>query len=50
MLIPTGGVNLENAVDFLQAGAVAVGIGSELTTGKPSVITKQAENLCRQLK
>jgi len=29
-LIPTGGVNLENAADFLAAGAVAVGLSSEL--------------------
>jgi len=29
-LIPTGGVSLENAADFLAAGAVAVGLSSEL--------------------
>jgi len=29
-LMPTGGVNLENAADFIRAGAVAVGIGSAL--------------------
>lgn len=29
-LIPTGGVNLETASDFLAAGSMAVGIGSEL--------------------
>jgi 2-dehydro-3-deoxyphosphogluconate aldolase/(4S)-4-hydroxy-2-oxoglutarate aldolase len=29
-LIPTGGVTPDNAIDFLKAGAVAVGIGSNL--------------------
>lgn len=29
-LIPTGGVTLENAKDFIQAGAIAVGLSSEL--------------------
>jgi 2-dehydro-3-deoxyphosphogluconate aldolase/(4S)-4-hydroxy-2-oxoglutarate aldolase len=29
-LIPTGGVTLDNAQEFLQAGAVAVGLSSEL--------------------
>src|SRR5262245_58655136 len=29
-MIPTGGVNLGNAVDFLRAGADALGIGGEL--------------------
>jgi 2-dehydro-3-deoxyphosphogluconate aldolase/(4S)-4-hydroxy-2-oxoglutarate aldolase len=29
-LIPTGGVNLENAKDFLDAGAIAVGLSSQL--------------------
>ncbi len=31
-LIPTGGVTPENAVEYLRAGAWAVGIGSELTS------------------
>ena len=29
-LIPTGGVNLETAVEFLKAGATALGVGGEL--------------------
>ncbi len=29
-LIPTGGVTIENAQDFLQAGAIAVGLSSDL--------------------
>src|SRR5712691_7837267 len=31
-LIPTGGVNLETAVEYLLAGAAALGIGSELVS------------------
>jgi 2-dehydro-3-deoxyphosphogluconate aldolase / (4S)-4-hydroxy-2-oxoglutarate aldolase len=30
-IMPTGGVNLENMADWVKAGAVAVGIGSDLT-------------------
>ena len=30
LLVPTGGVNLENAPEFFQAGASAVAVGSEL--------------------
>jgi 2-dehydro-3-deoxyphosphogluconate aldolase/(4S)-4-hydroxy-2-oxoglutarate aldolase len=31
-MVPTGGVNLENAADFLSAGADALGIGGELVS------------------
>jgi 2-dehydro-3-deoxyphosphogluconate aldolase / (4S)-4-hydroxy-2-oxoglutarate aldolase len=31
-LIPTGGVNMETAADFIRAGAAALGIGSELVS------------------
>ena len=31
-MIPTGGVNLETAADFIRAGAVALGIGGELVS------------------
>jgi len=44
-IIPTGGVSLENAADYLKAGALAVGIGSELTRGEESEITKRARVL-----
>jgi 2-dehydro-3-deoxyphosphogluconate aldolase/(4S)-4-hydroxy-2-oxoglutarate aldolase len=33
-LMPTGGVNLETAADFLKAGAVALGIGTSLVDPK----------------
>jgi 2-dehydro-3-deoxyphosphogluconate aldolase/(4S)-4-hydroxy-2-oxoglutarate aldolase len=33
-MIPTGGVNLETAGDFLKAGACAVAVGGELVDPK----------------
>ena len=33
-LVPTGGVSAENARDYLDAGAVALGIGGNLVSGK----------------
>ncbi len=33
-MVPTGGVNLETAGEFLKAGACAVAVGSELVDGK----------------
>ncbi|MEA5577991.1 bifunctional 4-hydroxy-2-oxoglutarate aldolase/2-dehydro-3-deoxy-phosphogluconate aldolase [Anabaena sp. UHCC 0451] len=54
-LIPTGGVTLENAKDFLQVGAVAVGLSGELFPKKWVLeenwlaIAKQAKNLIRRL-
>ena len=33
-LVPTGGVNLETASEFLKAGACAVGVGGELVDNK----------------
>jgi 2-dehydro-3-deoxyphosphogluconate aldolase/(4S)-4-hydroxy-2-oxoglutarate aldolase len=47
-LIPTGGVNLETAADFINAGSAALGVGSELVptsaldSGKPAVIAELA--------
>ncbi len=47
-MIPTGGVNLETAADFLRAGADALGVGGELVspaalkTGDCSEITRIA--------
>lgn len=49
-LMPTGGVNLETATDFLKAGACALGVGSSLVD--PKVVAagdlKKIENLARQ--
>ncbi len=47
-LIPTGGVSLANAREFLEAGALALGVGGELVdaraieTGYPETITENA--------
>src|SRR6266576_1747931 len=43
-LVPTGGVNLNTAAEFIEAGAAALGIGGELVhaealkSGKPEII------------
>jgi 2-dehydro-3-deoxyphosphogluconate aldolase / (4S)-4-hydroxy-2-oxoglutarate aldolase len=47
-LIPTGGVNLNTAAEFLEAGCVALGIGGELVqadalkANKPEIIAENA--------
>jgi 2-dehydro-3-deoxyphosphogluconate aldolase/(4S)-4-hydroxy-2-oxoglutarate aldolase len=46
-IMPTGGVSLSNLAEWIQAGAVAVGIGSDLTsdavkTGDFSLVAKKA--------
>ncbi|MBW4659408.1 MAG: bifunctional 4-hydroxy-2-oxoglutarate aldolase/2-dehydro-3-deoxy-phosphogluconate aldolase [Drouetiella hepatica Uher 2000/2452] len=54
-LIPTGGVTLANAPEFLQAGAIAVGLSSQLfpreaiVTGKWAEITSRAAGLLQSL-
>lgn len=54
-LIPTGGVTLENALDFLLSGAVAVGLSGQLfprnlvAVGNWDAIAEQARNLMQQL-
>ncbi len=47
-LIPTGGVTLQTAADFLKAGARALGVGTDLVNtpaiaeGKPEIVTNAA--------
>lgn len=47
-LVPTGGVNLATAAEFLEAGAAALGVGSELVlpealkSNKPELIAETA--------
>jgi len=47
-VIPTGGVSLATAIEFLEAGAFALGVGSDLVdtkamaAGKPEVVTETA--------
>lgn len=43
-MIPTGGVNLETAGEFLKAGAAAVAVGSELVDAK-TLRSKQYETI-----
>jgi len=50
-LMPTGGVNAANAADYIAAGAVALGVGSELVdtaalaAGRDEVVTERARAL-----
>jgi 2-dehydro-3-deoxyphosphogluconate aldolase/(4S)-4-hydroxy-2-oxoglutarate aldolase len=54
-LMPTGGVSIDNAADWLRAGAVAVGIGSALVdaaavkSGDFASMTRKAERLVANL-
>lgn len=48
-LVPTGGVNLKTAADFIKAGAAALGVGADLVDikaireGQSSLITERAK-------
>lgn len=50
-LMPTGGVNPENAADWIKAGAIALGVGGKLTegakTGDYASISRVAKSLVR---
>jgi len=47
-LVPTGGVNLQTAKDFIKAGAAALGVGADLVDlaalrrGEPELVTERA--------
>jgi 2-dehydro-3-deoxyphosphogluconate aldolase / (4S)-4-hydroxy-2-oxoglutarate aldolase len=41
-LVPTGGVNLKTAADFIKAGAAALGVGADLVAGQSAEITERA--------
>lgn len=55
-LIPTGGVNLKTAADFLKAGASALGVGADLVDtaalkeGKANVLTEKAKQFVEAVK
>jgi 2-dehydro-3-deoxyphosphogluconate aldolase/(4S)-4-hydroxy-2-oxoglutarate aldolase len=53
-LMPTGGVGLENVADWIRAGAVAVGAGSNLTAGAKkgdfAAITQLARQVVEKIK
>lgn len=50
-LVPTGGVNLETAADFIKAGSTALGLGSDLVDlkalreGNAALVTERARQL-----
>ncbi|HVR72270.1 MAG TPA: bifunctional 4-hydroxy-2-oxoglutarate aldolase/2-dehydro-3-deoxy-phosphogluconate aldolase [Vicinamibacteria bacterium] len=50
-LVPTGGVNLETAAEFIRAGASALGLGSDLVDltalreGRAAAVTERARKL-----
>jgi 2-dehydro-3-deoxyphosphogluconate aldolase/(4S)-4-hydroxy-2-oxoglutarate aldolase len=52
-LVPTGGVNLKTAGDFIRAGAAALGVGADLVDlealrrGEPEVLTERALDFVR---
>lgn len=55
-LIPTGGINTNNAAEFLKAGASALGVGSALVSndiidsGNFTILTERAEKLVAAVK
>lgn len=46
-LMPTGGVDEKNLVDWLKAGVVAVGMGGALATGTPEEIEAASRRIMR---
>jgi len=54
LLMPTGGVSLDNVADWIKAGSVAVGVGSTLTagakTGDYAAITAVAGQFIEKIK
>lgn len=55
-LVPTGGVNLNTAAEFIEAGAAALGVGGELVqaealkAGKPVIIVENARKFLAVVK
>lgn len=53
-LMPTGGVSLDNVKEWIEAGCVAVGVGSELTAGAKegnyAMITETARQFVTKIK
>jgi 2-dehydro-3-deoxyphosphogluconate aldolase/(4S)-4-hydroxy-2-oxoglutarate aldolase len=55
-LVPTGGVSLKTAADFLKAGATALGVGADLVDlqalkdGNAKLVTERAREYCRIVK
>ena len=49
-IMPTGGVNVDNAGQWIQAGAVALGIGSALTKGTHSEIVARSRQFLTNIR
>lgn len=49
-MMPTGGVDVNNAGNWIRAGAVALGAGSSLTGGSSKEITKTAKEFIKNIK
>ena len=47
-LMPTGGVTIDNAADWIQAGSVALGVGGNLTAGAKTGDFKSITDLTRR--
>lgn len=47
-LMPTGGVSIENAAEWIQAGSVALGVGGNLTAGAKTGDFKSITDLARR--
>jgi 2-dehydro-3-deoxyphosphogluconate aldolase/(4S)-4-hydroxy-2-oxoglutarate aldolase len=47
-LMPTGGVSIENASEWIKAGSVALGVGSNLTIGAETGDFKSITELARR--
>jgi len=48
MLMPTGGVHLDNVADWIKAGSIAVGVGSTLTAGATTGDYASITNVTKQ--
>lgn len=49
VLMPTGGVNLDNVSEWIQNGCVAVGVGGGLTKGTPAEMTATAKAFVKKV-
>lgn len=50
VLMPTGGVSLENVGDWIKNGCIAVGVGGNLSKGSSEDITKTAKEFVAKIK
>jgi 2-dehydro-3-deoxyphosphogluconate aldolase / (4S)-4-hydroxy-2-oxoglutarate aldolase len=49
-LVPTGGITLETAPEWLRAGSVAVGMGGAFTAGRPEELASRVTSLLARLR